>query len=91
MSGNPKGRPPKCREVRELARKHDRAAFATLLRVARRDAEEPAPAVSSAKTILAYAHGNPEAFRIEDVSDEQLRAEVVRRARLERGAVGGDR
>jgi hypothetical protein len=57
VSGNPKGRPPVARDIRELARQHGPAVFARLLHLAL--SRSDAVAVRAGTVILAYGYGPP--------------------------------
>lgn len=57
QSGNPSGRPKEDREVKELARKHTRAAIARL--VFWMESENAKASVSACTALLDRGHGKP--------------------------------
>jgi hypothetical protein len=60
QSGNLKGKPPIIAEVRELARKHTRAAIKALVRIVKNEASPPAATVAAASALLDRGWGRPE-------------------------------
>jgi len=70
------------RDVRALARKHTRTAIRALVEVAK-SADKDSARVAAAVALLNRGYGPAEVPALAEVPDDELRAEVLRRAGLE--------
>ena len=90
QSGNPSGRPKIVEEIRDLARKHSKAAINTLATICKDEKQPPAARVAAANSLLDRGYGRApqyvehETQGVMEIADrtshrllEKMRAEIA--------------
>jgi hypothetical protein len=84
QSGNPGGRPPVVKDIRELARKHTREAVEALVGVVRNKKAPPAAIVAAANSLLDRGYGRAASSDLE--GGESLVIRIIKFADAIQGA-----